>query len=227
MQFQFCQAFGTLRAPVSPSTLAGLFLMLMLRANRRTKAPTMLMRWNRQAPWQVPLIVDSSNCRHLCQSAAILEYLADETGKFGGANLQERMDAREWEGRLSPPRHEARFRQMIAGRAAADADAPLTDSRNLRPCGSLGGHEARRETQSGALGTRYGDNRVRVGLDLPHCGSSRSRALHERSARCPGLAASDLAGPSDVTSDQPRARPAPQPQTRPGSHCKSAPDPLG
>ena len=45
---------------------------------------------------QVPLLVDSSNGRHLCQSAAILEYLADKTGKFGGANLQERMDAREW-----------------------------------------------------------------------------------------------------------------------------------
>src|SRR5215213_9416813 len=45
---------------------------------------------------QVPLLVDNSNGRHLCQSAAILEYLADKTGKFGGATLQERMDAREW-----------------------------------------------------------------------------------------------------------------------------------
>ena len=45
---------------------------------------------------QVPLLVDASNGRHLCQSAAILEYLADKTGKFGGASLQERMDAREW-----------------------------------------------------------------------------------------------------------------------------------
>ena len=45
---------------------------------------------------QVPLLVDNSNGRHLCQSAAIVEYLADKTGKFGGATLQERMDAREW-----------------------------------------------------------------------------------------------------------------------------------
>src|SRR5215204_238309 len=45
---------------------------------------------------QVPLLVDNSNGRHLGQSAAILEYLADKTGKFGGATLQERMDAREW-----------------------------------------------------------------------------------------------------------------------------------
>jgi glutathione S-transferase len=45
---------------------------------------------------QVPLLVDNSNGRHLCQSAAILEYLADNTGKFGGSTLQERLDAREW-----------------------------------------------------------------------------------------------------------------------------------
>ncbi len=45
---------------------------------------------------QVPLLVDNSNGRHLCQSAAILEYLADRTGKFGGASLDERLTAREW-----------------------------------------------------------------------------------------------------------------------------------
>jgi glutathione S-transferase len=32
----------------------------------------------------------------LCQSASILEYLADKTGKFGGASLDERVEAREW-----------------------------------------------------------------------------------------------------------------------------------
>ena len=45
---------------------------------------------------QVPLLVDNENGRHLCQSASILEYLADRTGKFGGANLDERIRAREW-----------------------------------------------------------------------------------------------------------------------------------
>ncbi len=45
---------------------------------------------------QVPLLVDNENGRHLCQSASILEYLADQLGKFGGANLDERIRAREW-----------------------------------------------------------------------------------------------------------------------------------
>jgi glutathione S-transferase len=45
---------------------------------------------------QVPLLVDRQNGRHLCQSASILEYLADMTGRFGGANLDERIQAREW-----------------------------------------------------------------------------------------------------------------------------------
>jgi len=50
----------------------------------------------RQRYGQVPLLVDASNGRHLAQSAAILEYLADVTGRFGGANLDERIAAREW-----------------------------------------------------------------------------------------------------------------------------------
>jgi glutathione S-transferase len=45
---------------------------------------------------QVPLLVDRNNGRHLCQSAAILEYLADSLGRFGGATLDERLQAREW-----------------------------------------------------------------------------------------------------------------------------------
>jgi len=44
---------------------------------------------------QVPLLVDNRNGRRLCQSAAILEYLADATGRFGG-DLDERIRAREW-----------------------------------------------------------------------------------------------------------------------------------
>ena len=45
---------------------------------------------------QVPCLEDLSNGRHLVQSAAILDYLADKLGKFGGATLDERLDAREW-----------------------------------------------------------------------------------------------------------------------------------
>src|SRR5919107_129606 len=45
---------------------------------------------------QVPLLIDKENGRQLCQSASILEYLADRTGKFGGADLNERIQAREW-----------------------------------------------------------------------------------------------------------------------------------
>jgi glutathione S-transferase len=45
---------------------------------------------------QVPALVDNSNGKALCQSAAILEYLADKTGQYGGATLDERLRAREW-----------------------------------------------------------------------------------------------------------------------------------
>jgi glutathione S-transferase len=45
---------------------------------------------------QVPALVDHSNGRALCQSGAILDYLADKTGKFGGATLDDRLRAREW-----------------------------------------------------------------------------------------------------------------------------------
>ncbi|MBD2748635.1 glutathione S-transferase family protein [Microvirga sp. BT688] len=51
---------------------------------------------SRQRYGQVPLLIDRNNGRQLCQSAAIMEYLADMTGKFGGANLDERLQAREW-----------------------------------------------------------------------------------------------------------------------------------
>ncbi len=61
---------------------------------------------------QVPLLVDRNNGRHLCQSAAILEYLADMTGKFGGASLDERLQIREWMywdfDRLAGPLYRAR-----------------------------------------------------------------------------------------------------------------------
>ncbi len=45
---------------------------------------------------QVPLLVDNQTGRNLCQSASILEYLAETTGKFGGATPAEKIEAREW-----------------------------------------------------------------------------------------------------------------------------------
>ncbi len=51
---------------------------------------------SKQRYGQVPLLVDRNNGRHLCQSAAILEYLADMLGTFGGATLDERLEVREW-----------------------------------------------------------------------------------------------------------------------------------
>jgi glutathione S-transferase len=51
---------------------------------------------SKQRYGQVPLLIDRNNGRHLCQSAAIMEYLADNLGKFGGATLDERLQVREW-----------------------------------------------------------------------------------------------------------------------------------
>lgn len=43
---------------------------------------------------QVPALVH--NGLNLCQSNTILEYLAEQTGKFGGASVEERQRIREW-----------------------------------------------------------------------------------------------------------------------------------
>ncbi|HXQ41452.1 MAG TPA: glutathione S-transferase family protein [Candidatus Udaeobacter sp.] len=43
---------------------------------------------------QVPAVIDGA--LRLCQSGAILQYLADKFGKFGGKNAEERARAREW-----------------------------------------------------------------------------------------------------------------------------------
>ncbi|MXQ13254.1 glutathione S-transferase family protein [Microvirga makkahensis] len=51
---------------------------------------------SKQRYGQVPLLIDRNNGRHLCESAAILEYLSDILGRFGGATLDERLQAREW-----------------------------------------------------------------------------------------------------------------------------------
>ncbi|MCB5177039.1 MULTISPECIES: glutathione S-transferase family protein [Microvirga] len=87
---------------------------------------------------QVPLLIDRNNGRHLCQSAAILEYVSDTLGKFGGATLDERLQAREWLywdfDRLAPAIYRSRairrgFRKggpEILDMCASDAAAALT-----------------------------------------------------------------------------------------------------
>lgn len=45
---------------------------------------------------QVPLLEDSKTGLKLAQSASILQYLAEQTGKFGGGSAQEAIEAREW-----------------------------------------------------------------------------------------------------------------------------------
>jgi glutathione S-transferase len=61
---------------------------------------------------QVPLLVDRGAGRNLCQSASILEYLAEMLGKFGGDTIEEKIQAREWMfwdfDRLAPPIYRSR-----------------------------------------------------------------------------------------------------------------------
>lgn len=45
---------------------------------------------------QVPLLEDAKTGLQLCQSASILEYLAEQLGKFGGDGAQEKIQVREW-----------------------------------------------------------------------------------------------------------------------------------
>jgi glutathione S-transferase len=51
---------------------------------------------SKQRYGQVPLLVDKGNGRNLCQSASILEYLAEMLGKFAGGTIEEKIEAREW-----------------------------------------------------------------------------------------------------------------------------------
>ncbi len=46
---------------------------------------------------QVPVLEDHQSDYCLCQSSVILDYLADETGQFGGKDRGERLRAREWQ----------------------------------------------------------------------------------------------------------------------------------
>jgi glutathione S-transferase len=70
---------------------------------------------------QVPCLTVAASGQHLTQSAAILGYLAQATGKFAGANADEQQTIREWllwsADRLGPPIYRSRaaklgFRQM-------------------------------------------------------------------------------------------------------------------
>jgi glutathione S-transferase len=58
------------------------------------KSPAFLA-YNRYG--QVPALEDHEAGQVLCQSSVILDYLADETGQFGGASRSERLRAREWQ----------------------------------------------------------------------------------------------------------------------------------
>jgi glutathione S-transferase len=46
---------------------------------------------------QVPVLEDHEKDECLCQSSVILDFLADETGKFGGKDRSTRLRAREWQ----------------------------------------------------------------------------------------------------------------------------------
>ena len=46
---------------------------------------------------QVPVLDDHEKDECLCQSSVILDYLADETGKFGGVDRSTRLRAWEWQ----------------------------------------------------------------------------------------------------------------------------------
>jgi glutathione S-transferase len=68
------------------------YVHVALRAGEH-KSPAFVAK---QRYGQVPLLVDRKTDRRLTQSAAMLDYLATQLGKFGGANEDERVEAREW-----------------------------------------------------------------------------------------------------------------------------------
>ncbi|MBU6379226.1 MAG: glutathione S-transferase family protein [Gammaproteobacteria bacterium] len=86
---------------------------------------------------QVPCLTVTATGRHLTQSAAILGYLAQATGKFAGANADEQQEIREWvlwnADRLAAPIYRSRglklgFRKMDAATAemyATEGNAAL------------------------------------------------------------------------------------------------------
>jgi glutathione S-transferase len=68
------------------------YVHVNLRAGEH-KTPAFLAK---QRFGQVPLLIDKSNGRALCQSASILEYLAETLGQFAGETVEETIAAREW-----------------------------------------------------------------------------------------------------------------------------------
>ncbi|MEI8146588.1 MAG: glutathione S-transferase family protein [Alphaproteobacteria bacterium] len=86
---------------------------------------------------QVPTLEDATTGLSLCQSAAILDYLAETLGKFGGKDAGERAQIREWMywdfDRLAPPIYRMRaqragfrsFTQSQAEGLFADGNAAL------------------------------------------------------------------------------------------------------
>jgi glutathione S-transferase len=68
------------------------YVHVNLRAGEH-KSPAFLAK---QRFGQVPLLIDKGNGRTLCQSASILEYLAEMLGKFAGDTVEEKIQAREW-----------------------------------------------------------------------------------------------------------------------------------
>ncbi len=65
---------------------------------------------------QVPLLVDNSNSRQLCQAASILQYLAEMHGKFAGETIEGKIAVREWlfwsYDRLAPNIYRARGQRL-------------------------------------------------------------------------------------------------------------------
>jgi glutathione S-transferase len=96
---------------------------------------------------QVPCLEDLQNGRKLVQSAAILDYLADRTGRFGGGSYDERLTAREWLfwdfDRLAPAVYRTRLIAIGLYKAQPDVEADL---RRLAGLGlkTLEGHLAGR-----------------------------------------------------------------------------------
>jgi glutathione S-transferase len=84
------------------------YVHVNLRAGEH-KAPAFMAK---QRFGQVPLLIDNGNGRKLCQSASILEYLAEMLGKFAGDTIEEKIEAREWMfwdfDRLAPPIYRSR-----------------------------------------------------------------------------------------------------------------------
>lgn len=65
---------------------------------------------------QVPVLEDHQADVCLCQSSVILDYLAEETGRFGGRDRSERLRVREWQfwgaGQLSSGIYRTRAAQL-------------------------------------------------------------------------------------------------------------------